>query len=90
MLDKYKETIYTTIIYSGIYSDQVHIFRGLSWTKSIHKIIDNLGFSNCIENFENNCNYILLFKQRLRDQFVNRLNLYENSITIECIKTFLF
>lgn len=41
-----------------------------NWAQSIKTLLDEMGFSDVWYNFDNTLNYLPLFKQRLRDQFI--------------------
>ena len=57
-------------IYS-VYIDQCINGNSKCWTKRIHTTINELGFSHTLQScFDSNPKYHLLFKQRIRDQFL--------------------
>lgn len=44
------------------------------WVCKIKHLVNSLGVSNLLDNFEADFNYFSLFKVRLRDQFMQEWN----------------
>ena len=63
---------YAMLVRNGnsIYTDILNNVNGNCWAKRIINIINNLGFSHVINEFNNDTNSLPLFKRRLRDQFI--------------------
>ena len=53
-----------------MYIDSCNNIRGPSWAKRVNSIIDHLGFTDVRTAFDERINYLLLFKNRVRDQFI--------------------
>ena len=63
-------------------NDQITLNRnGITWATEIKNIIDNLGFSHTWNNFDINVDYLPIFKQRLRDQFIQEWQIVINNST---------
>ena len=54
----------------NMYIDQCNIVNNSCWAKRINSIIDHLGFSHLLLNFDHSVDYTSLLKTRLRDQFI--------------------
>ena len=53
-----------------LYIDASNNVRGVSWAKCANSIIINLEFTDIRTAFYNRINHLPLFKNRLRDQFI--------------------
>lgn len=52
----------------------IHVNRNTNWAVSLHKLLDDLGFTNVHTAFNGNVNYLPMFKQRLCDQYIQVWN----------------
>jgi hypothetical protein len=53
-----------------MYRDLIDHNINSCWASRIHSIIDHLGFAHIRFNFDDSCKYLPMFKNRLRDQFL--------------------
>ena len=52
---------------NSMYIDILNNVNGNCWAKRISNMIDNLGFTHIMNDFDNTINYLPLFKRRIRD-----------------------
>ena len=54
----------------NIFNEQCNSNNKKCWAMRVKSLLDDLGFGNVWNQFDNNVNYLPLFKQRLKDQFI--------------------
>ncbi len=52
-----------------------------SWALRVKSLLDELGYSDIWSNFDRNFNYLPLFKQRLRDQYIQNWSMSLKSLS---------
>ena len=66
---------------SSLYMDQCANINSNCWASNMNSIIDHLGFSQLLNNYDINCNYMPLLKTRLYDQFKQEWSTCVNSMS---------
>jgi len=54
----------------NIYFDLCNHYNLRSWATRIHSVIDHLGYTTILQDYNVNINYFPMLKQRLRDQYI--------------------
>ena len=79
---------YNSPIYN-VYIDQCQNVNNSCWAKRLNSIIDHLGFSHLLLDFDRSVNYTALLKSRLRDQFIQEWsNCISNTSKLDYYKRF--
>ena len=66
------------------YSKQSNLLNAKSWASSIRNLLNSLGCTDALQNFNSDFKYSYIFKTRLKDQFIQEWRANLNNMTKLC------